>query len=324
MRRKISDMDGNGTGQRFDDVWPELARQLEGMLRSRGIDAPLRDDVVQDTALRLLQAWDDLDLTRPVDGLAVTIALNVMRDHFRRRCNQEVLGEIPERPSDFDVERAGMARSELHRVGRAMSQLSSDHRLVLLREISDRPNQDDRGPAAIKMLRMRARRRLRTILETASGFVVGFNAKLRRDLSSEPLSSLLAASLILATGPAAAVGAESGRVQTPRTITASKGGGQHHLGRPLRERIRSGPGAGAIVAAAHPPPVAGANDAASRGVRPLSIPFGDSEATVRVRVKVGDTTVEVGDSGGPAPVCLTGVPQAPPPMNCPASEGESP
>lgn len=322
MSRRVTDMDSPAEEYGFEDVWPRIAKHLDSVLRNRCIDQGLREDLIQDTAVRLLQAWDGLDLSRPVDGLAVTIATNLMRDHFRRRSNQEIVGEIPERPSDLDVERLGMARSELHRVGRAMTKLSPDHRMVLLGEISDGRPSRDRGAAATKMLRMRARRRLTAILETASGFVVGLNDRFRRDLFTEQGARMMAAALVMAAaGPAAGIPASTSQptlvahaIREPSEGDGARGKSQA----PYRSRVSD---RRTSLSPAAPPPATSARQAApQRRLRPLALPFGDSEATIKARVEVYDMTVGIGEYGGPAPVCVSGVPGTPEPTDCPEED----
>ena len=153
----------------FERQWPEVAQRLQGLLASKNVPACKRDDIVQETGLRLFGMWEKVDRARPVWPLAVTIALNLMRDEARRNPQREVLSEVvPEMPAAHDVEDEGLARIELERVQMAMAQLSPSHRDVLLKEIT--PHDDVPRPArnATKMMRLRARRALATLLETAA------------------------------------------------------------------------------------------------------------------------------------------------------------
>ena len=159
-------MVGMQTKRRFEEAWPELADIVRRSLLRRRVPTFLADDIVQDTGLRLFRMWDDVDEARSPRGLALTIAGNLLWDETNRRKRHELLGEVPEDQYD-DVERAGIARIELARVRRAMGKLNPHHRSVLLAEIGD-----DEVPfgssASIKMMRMRARRRLTALLESAS------------------------------------------------------------------------------------------------------------------------------------------------------------
>lgn len=191
----------------FEACWPQIARDLEVVLAKRGIEPHTREDLIQETALRLLARWERLDKTRPIVPLAATIALNLMRDDFRR-AKHEVVSEVESSGPAGDVEHEGLARLEFSRVAKAMKDLSISHRRVLLADVSDPPTQslvDSRGPrlatldgdpvpsgsapprspAATKMLRMRARRRLAAILETA-GVLVGAVRLRLHQLFNEP------------------------------------------------------------------------------------------------------------------------------------------
>lgn len=148
----------------FERSWPELERRLHAFLNNKNVPVCKREDIVQETGLRLFGMWERVDPNRPTWRLAVTIALNLMRDEARRNGRREILGTVPEMATDYDVEEAGLARLELDRVRRALGELSSLHRSVLLRELGDGPEINGRGANAIKMLRLRARRELVALL----------------------------------------------------------------------------------------------------------------------------------------------------------------
>jgi hypothetical protein len=172
----------------------------------------LREDVVQETGLRLFKMWDDVDPERSPSGLALTIANNILWDAVARHRNREVLGDVPDAPSDHDVERVGIARIELARVSRGMQDLSPAHRSILLAEIDENIPRPASSPAAVKMLRMRARRRLSALLEHASavGLFVGLRKRALR------FRMLVERTALYGDGTAAAV---SGLVATVTIIT---------------------------------------------------------------------------------------------------------
>ncbi|HEV3472559.1 MAG TPA: sigma factor [Actinomycetota bacterium] len=159
-------MDGAGIGS-FEQEWPELARRLKGALARRRVSACLIDDIVQETGFRLFKMWDQVDPDRSPWGLTLTIAKNLLWDELHRRGARELLIEPPERATHMDVEDAGIARLELWRVGRALLKMSPAHRAVLLAELGDEKITST-SQAATKMMRMRARRRLTALLDTAS------------------------------------------------------------------------------------------------------------------------------------------------------------
>lgn len=175
----------------FEQQWPEVARKLQGLLAGKSVPSCKRDDIVQETGLRLFGMWEKVDRARPVWPLAVTIALNLLRDEARRHPEREVLGAVPDVATGHDVEHEGLARIELERVQQAMAQLSPSHRDVLLNEIAPHPDIPRTSRNATKMMRLRARRALTTLLETAvlRAGIVGL--KIRQTLGlNDPLLPL--------------------------------------------------------------------------------------------------------------------------------------
>lgn len=149
----------------FEEWWAELREAVGAWLLRRRCPPHMVDDIVQETGLRLFKMWDEIDAMRSPRGLAFTIASNLLWDERNRRAAREVVGDVPDQSCE-DVERAGIARLELARVRRAMASLNPQQRAVLLAEIGD-----SSGPVAssdaIKMMRMRARKRLHALLDTA-------------------------------------------------------------------------------------------------------------------------------------------------------------
>lgn len=167
-----------GRVEGFEEQWPRVARDLRRLLLARGAKACDADDIIQETALRLLRRWDDVDQDRALFPLAATFALNLLRDDFRRR-RREFVGTVEPTGNSADVELEGLARLELARVGAAISRLPEVQRKVLLATVEDfsdspvfasDPSGASQGvsTAATKMRRMRARRRLTAILEASA------------------------------------------------------------------------------------------------------------------------------------------------------------
>ena len=156
--------------RQFEAQWPLLERRAKAFLARKRIPACDQEDLLQETAVRLLGMWDSIDQSRALWPLTSTIVLNLIRDRSRCAPRHDVVALLPEVESPQDVERTGLARIELDRVRRAMRHLSTTHRSVLMQEI----HWSDQSVAtpAEKMLRMRARRKLRSILEKVSGLVV--------------------------------------------------------------------------------------------------------------------------------------------------------
>ena len=152
----------------FEDQWPELARRLEFFLARSGVHGDMRDDVIQDTALRLYRMWMRVENDRSAWPLTKTIALNLVRDASRRRASVEISWEVPDLPANNDVESSGMARIELRRIEKALQEMSPAHRSLLLEEVGGEAAPVPTSPAAEKMMRMRARKRLIALLEKVS------------------------------------------------------------------------------------------------------------------------------------------------------------
>lgn len=160
----------------FEEQWPPLAARLGKRMARSCPDLCEREDLVQEVGLRLFRMWDRLD-GRPLWPLVLTIALNLRRD-AHRAWHEPTMPLTHDLPADFDVERESMARVELRRVQEALQMLSAAHRDVLLAEIGKLPP-THLSPAAMKMTRMRARRRLNQLLEGSSGIFVTFSSRFR-------------------------------------------------------------------------------------------------------------------------------------------------
>lgn len=154
----------------FEAEWPLLAKRLKSFLARKKVPVTKQDDLIQDTALRLYKMWDTVDRNRPAWALTVTIALNLLRDEYRRAPHADVVSDLPDIAQNYDVERAGIARVEIGRVRQALQEMSPAHRLVLLAEVGHPSGVIDAG--AEKMRRMRARRKLTEILERVSAIFV--------------------------------------------------------------------------------------------------------------------------------------------------------
>ncbi|HEY7876237.1 MAG TPA: sigma-70 family RNA polymerase sigma factor [Actinomycetota bacterium] len=156
----------------FEHQWPEIQSGLKSLLSRKKVPALEHDDLIQETALRLYGMWGRVDPSRSPWPLAVTIALNLVRDGARHRPIKEVASaEIPDRPDLHEVERAGLARVELGRVRAALGELSPSYRSALLVEVGDATARAASGSAAQKMTRVRARRKLVQLVEKVSALL---------------------------------------------------------------------------------------------------------------------------------------------------------
>ena len=151
----------------FEKEWPALAGRLNGFLARKGISSDQREDLVQETGARLVGMWQSVDRNRPTWALTLTIALNILRDRYRRG-EPEIAAEIPDIAAHYDVEQAGLARVELGRVKKALSSLTAPQQAALLAELGYREGMHRPDSSADKMMRSRARRRLNLIVGRAS------------------------------------------------------------------------------------------------------------------------------------------------------------
>lgn len=154
----------------FDDVWAEMRDRLGRVLASRGVPAQDREDLLQETALRLYRVWDNLDPAQPVWPYAVTIALNLWRDSLRSAAThvREVSPSVAyDNPDDLDVERTVIARQELATVSAALRQLAPEQRRLVL-ETDELTSVVRPLRAAERMSRMRVRRELARVVGRAS------------------------------------------------------------------------------------------------------------------------------------------------------------
>lgn len=154
----------------FGSTWMEMVERLTRVLAARGVPAQDREDLVQETALRLYRVWDTIDPEQPVWPYAVTIALNLWRDSLRasgpylRSVDASVACEPV---AGLDVERTVIARQELAEVSAALRTLAPEQRRLVLEteELSAvvRPLR-----ASERMSRMRVRRELARVVGRAS------------------------------------------------------------------------------------------------------------------------------------------------------------
>src|SRR5688500_11781533 len=94
----------------FEALWPALSVRLDRFLANRSVSPCRRDDLIQETAIRLFGIWTTVDRTRSPWPLTVTIALNLLRDESRAARNRELFGDLPEAEAAHQVEAAGLAR----------------------------------------------------------------------------------------------------------------------------------------------------------------------------------------------------------------------
>lgn len=183
----------------FGEAWGELEPHLRRSLSSA--PAHIVDDVLQETSIKLLRVWGSIDHERPALPLAVTIARNTLRDELRRTSRHQHVELSEEARVNDDLDAVVSARLELARVETELTRLTPGQRAALLTEVGGGPRPPD--TPKVKMLRSRARARLRELVAQAGGFVVTGVARLRssaagRVAAGVPDVAILAQALILA------------------------------------------------------------------------------------------------------------------------------
>lgn len=186
---------------RFEDVWPGLEKQLRETLARRRVSREASEDILQETALRLLRNWSRV---RPdsVWAFALTVSLNIVRDEARKRERRDRI--VLPSAADPDPEHEAMVRLELDRVRAALSSMNHRQREILLSEIGEGALAEASTPA-LKMARMRARRRLRALINGASGYVTLGATRARKSLQGADLAIANSAGSFVGRLAAAAV-----------------------------------------------------------------------------------------------------------------------
>jgi len=154
----------------FAEQWPALAHRLKRYLARRKVPSSVQDDIVQETGLRIFLYWRHVDSRRPLWPLTRRIAGLVLWDSYNNQERSVPVAGVPDVTAFDDVEQAALARVELERVRMALRELTEGQREALLVEVGE-TDSSARSVDAVKMLRMRARRRLNDILGRSHGLV---------------------------------------------------------------------------------------------------------------------------------------------------------
>jgi len=275
----------------------------------------MKDDVIQETGLRLLKLWDALDHDRPLLPLAYTIARNLVADEIRRNRNVDVAEEVDVSSDEFVTERAGLARVELGQVEEGLTSLTEKQRSVVLSDLGMAPR-PEMGPDAIKMARMRARRSLLAFLTGASKLHAGVVFNFKRLLRTAEVAAAGRDGWAAGAGAVAAVAMLATWSGPPPGWSPVP----HGVGDPLRPQIRVDEGSvatgsldrGGEPSAAAPQKSAGrtiarsapAEDSVARPQQrsapdenPPTIAVGENEARVGAGVRILGGGAQAGDDG---------------------------
>lgn len=148
--------------------WPAVSARVSAKLAAYKVPVALRDDLVQETGLRLLELGDKLDPSRSIVALASAIAMNLLRDHLRRERRLAPILDVDAVLDSADVESEVIARDEWRRVSAAIDRLGPEQRAALLAEIGAALAPAGRSTTAVRMLRMRGRKQLHALLDEIS------------------------------------------------------------------------------------------------------------------------------------------------------------
>lgn len=219
--------------QFFATEWRELVPSLRTMLARAGAPAADRDDLVQETATRLLATWDSLDWNCGATAIAHRIALNAWRDQWRRRGRREVLGEVPERAEPADTERVAMGRLRVTEVAAALATLPAATATVIRVAAGEAEGAGRRAPLppAIRMARTRARRALAASAKVAccigSAFAMSMRSAGRPVRAGVAMTALAGVAFVAAVETSPGAGAPpvspSPSVPVSAGVTASAG-----------------------------------------------------------------------------------------------------
>jgi DNA-directed RNA polymerase specialized sigma24 family protein len=298
-------------------AWPELQRVAIRELTRRGATSHLVDEIVQETALRLLGCWDRLDHSRPLAPLVAKIASNCLKDHYRR-IGATPLSEIPDEPANHDVEDRVLARARLRAAGEAMEQLRHRDRSLLLAEIGIGTSQGNR------MARSRARQRLQAIVERTSAAFSMVSLSFRRMMdwingpgAVETVGAVTTAGVFLVVSLAALV-FDSGRgaqasphYPEKAPVTGALASAESPRLAKAAPRARTG---GSFFQTAERAPTVRADESAPdtrekdvrAGAGPASAEKGHGQGYVYVRACIGEDTETEDDDWGVVVVVMDG------------------
>ena len=306
----------------FDDAWAEMRDRLGRVLAARGVPAQDRDDLLQETALRLYRVWGNLDPTQPVWPYAVTIALNLWRDSLRSAAThvREVSPIVEfDNADDLDVERTVIAREELASVSAALRALAPDQRRLVL-ETDELTNVVRPLRAAERMSRMRVRRELARDVGRASAIaaVIWLRRPLRAQaMAAAAFTGVLAVS-VFSGSPAVSVTTAMPPTSAPISVAPVA-----VAIRPVAAVVRLAPGAVNVVHRIHRvAPVRRHQPAVQRVCPPASAPGGAPQGVPQTPTQpappdtnaaltgVLDGTHEVTTAQAPVPTAGVSVPTA--------------
>lgn len=163
----------------FEREWPGLQERLRRTLGSWRVPRWLADDLVQETGARMWAIRAQIDPNRSVEGLAHRIATNLLKDHLRQQKHLVPGGDLLAIAMAHDVEGEVIARDEWRRVKVALAKLNPARRAALIDAMAA-DGTASTAPAALRMMKMRARKQLRFLMDEATNAKAGCLAAIHR------------------------------------------------------------------------------------------------------------------------------------------------
>lgn len=149
---------------RLEDIWSDVDSRLAAMLRRRGVAPHDVEEVVQETATRVITSGVTYSSGDDLFRWAAVVGWRLALD--RKRAERRLTGEpVPERRAADDVGRIVENRVVLAEVGRQMGLLSEKDRQALLSSVGDNGGLTRQESVRQSVARHRARNRLRALLQ---------------------------------------------------------------------------------------------------------------------------------------------------------------
>jgi DNA-directed RNA polymerase specialized sigma24 family protein len=196
------------TPDRLGDAWPEVSARLGRMLARRGVDRALREDIVQEVAVRALAGRVAFEDAADLYGWAATVARNVLVDQVRRGGRTVDDSPLADMPDVIDVGHEAERRVAFGKVLRALAMMRPEEREAILDGLFD--DGPARSPRAL-VKRHRARAALRKAVGGAIAWVGGLRCRF-----GEP--DLAPAMQAVAFIPVIAIGLGAGDVPVDRIV----------------------------------------------------------------------------------------------------------
>lgn len=153
---------------RFEDVWPDVCRRGQAILRRRGVGAAAAEDALQEAAARALERQVPFTDGDALLRWVATVAWRVAVDAHRRE--QRLRYEVPDRLSPVDIDAEAETRRRLRALVQCVRGLNQ-HQRELLDPVASATS--DRKVAAVRAVqRHRLRALLRTMVDDLAGALI--------------------------------------------------------------------------------------------------------------------------------------------------------